>query len=112
MSRVGRREWRQRVELYRERVCGIDIGKATVAACVRIDKGPGVKPSLVTRTFSTTTAGLLLLLDWLRAQRVQLVGMESTGVYWKRPFYLLETTSRFGCSIPSTSRSCRAARAT
>jgi len=78
------------VELYRERVCGIDIGKAAVAACVRIDKGLGVKPSLVTRTFSTTTAGLLLLLDWLKAQRVQLVGMESTGVYWKRPFYLLE----------------------
>jgi transposase len=78
------------VELFRERVCGIDIGKASVVACVRIDKGVGVKAEMTTRTFSTTTAGLLLLLGWLRQQRVQLVGMESTGVYWKRPFYLLE----------------------
>ncbi len=78
------------MQLYRERVCGIDIGKATVVACVRIDQGPGVTPQLMTRTFSTTTAGLLVLRDWLKAQRVQLIGMESTGVYWKRPFYLLE----------------------
>lgn len=78
------------VELYRERVCGIDIGKAAVVACVRIDKGPGVKPSLATRTFSTTTAGLTVLRDWLVERQVQLVGMESTGVYWKRPYYLLE----------------------
>jgi transposase len=78
------------VELYRERVCGIDIGKAAVVACVRIDQGVGVKPQITTRTFATTTAGLLRLLGWLKEQRVQLVGMESTGVYWKRPFYLLE----------------------
>lgn len=78
------------MELYRERVCGIDIGKAAVVACVRIDKGVGVKPQITTRTFSTTTAELLRLRDWLTQQRVQLVGMESTGVYWKRPFYLLE----------------------
>lgn len=78
------------MELYRERVCGIDIGKADVKATVRIDKGVRVEPEITTRTFSTTTAGLLRLLDWLRQQRVQLVGMESTGVYWKRPFYLLE----------------------
>jgi transposase len=78
------------MELFRERVCGIDIGKATVVACVRIDQGVGVKPQITTRTFATTTAGLLRLLGWLKEQRVQLVGMESTGVYWKRPFYLLE----------------------
>ena len=78
------------MELYRERVCGIDIGKAAVVACVRIDKGVGVRPEVTTRTFSTTTAELLRLRDWLTQQRVQLVGMESTGVYWKRPFYLLE----------------------
>lgn len=78
------------MELYRERVCGIDIGKADVKATVRIDKGVGVGPEITTRTFSTTTAGLLRLLDWLRQQRVQLIGMESTGVYWKRPYYLLE----------------------
>ena len=78
------------MELFRERVCGIDIGKADVKATVRIDNGVGAAPDIVTRTFATTTAGLLKLLDWLRQHRVQLIGMESTGVYWKRPFYLLE----------------------
>jgi transposase len=36
-----------------------------------------------TRTFRTTTAGLVLLSDWLASFGVQVVGMESTGVFWK-----------------------------
>jgi transposase len=43
-----------------------------------------------TRTFSTNTAGLIALGDWLVAQRITRAGMESTGVYWKPVFYLLE----------------------
>ena len=35
------------------------------------------------RTFGTTTADLLALRDWLVAEGVTLVGMESTGVYWQ-----------------------------
>lgn len=76
-------------ELFRERVCGIDIGKADVKACVRVP-GKGQRRVQVTRTFSTTTNGLLLLRDWLAEQRVELVGMESTGVYWKSLYYTLE----------------------
>ncbi len=40
--------------------------------------------------FSTTTTGLGQLGAWLAEHRVEVVGMEATGVYWKPPFYALE----------------------
>jgi len=43
-----------------------------------------------TLTFPTTTAGLVALGDWLTTEQVTLVGMESTGVYWKPVFFMLE----------------------
>jgi transposase len=43
-----------------------------------------------TRTFGTMTTDLLALRDWIVAMGVSLVGMESTGVYWRPVFYLLE----------------------
>jgi transposase len=42
------------------------------------------------RTFRTTTAGLVTLRDWPASFEVTLVGMESTGVYWKPVYYILE----------------------
>ena len=45
----------------------------------------------------TTTAGLLTLADWLRSWAVTVVGMESTGVYWRAVFYLLE--DEFECRL-------------
>ncbi len=42
------------------------------------------------RTFGTTAAELLALRDWLEAHGVTYVAMESTGVYWKPVFYVLE----------------------
>jgi transposase len=78
------------VEVYRDRVAGIDIGKAELKACVRV---PGKRRGSFqqqVRTFATTTRALLALLDWLRAERVRLVGMESTGQYWRPVYYLLE----------------------
>lgn len=72
-----------------ERVCGLDVHKATIAACVRV---PGVKSKRLqsVQTFGTTTADLLALRDWLDAHGVTHVAMESTGVYWKPVYYLLE----------------------
>ena len=72
-----------------ERVAGLDIHKDTVVACVRVPAADGSR-SQQTRTFGTTTEQLLVLLDWLRSWEVALVGMESTGVYWRPVFYLLE----------------------
>jgi transposase len=71
------------------RCCGIDIHKQTAVACViRSDtQGP---PRKQIRTFGTMTDDLLALADWLRTEGVSHVAMESTGVYWKPPYNLLE----------------------
>jgi transposase len=77
--------------LYRDRVCGIDIGKAGMAATIRVpsEKNPA-RRAAETRTFATTKRGVLALADWLRCWQVPAVVMEATGDYWKGPFYRLE----------------------
>jgi transposase len=72
-----------------ERGCGLDVHRDTVAACVRVPGARGGREQHV-RTFGTTAAELLLLRDWLGAHGVTHVAMESTGVYWKPVFYVLE----------------------
>ena len=68
---------------------GLDVHRDTVVATVRRPR-PGGGRVATTVTFPTTTAGLVALGDWLVAEGVTLVGMESTGVYWKRVYFLLE----------------------
>jgi transposase len=77
--------------LYRDRVCGIDIGKAVMVATIRVpsETSPGRRMA-ETRSFATTKRGVLALADWLRAWQVPAVAMEATGDYWKGPFYRLE----------------------
>lgn len=73
-----------------ERCAGIDIGKADVKVCIRVPgKRAGTHHKEV-RTFATTTKALLELRQWLIEEKVTLVGMESTGDYWKPVYYLLE----------------------
>ena len=73
------------------RVAALDIGKATLTACVRVphEDKPGRRRQEV-RTFATVTGSLLELRDWLTCQGVTLCVMEATSAYWKPPFYLLE----------------------
>ena len=73
------------------RVAALDIGKASLTACVRVphEDKPGRRRQEV-RTFATTTRALLGLQDWLVCQGVTLCVMEATSAYWKPPFYLLE----------------------
>ena len=72
---------------------GLDVHKETVAACVRrVD--PAGRVSKEVRTFGTTTGELLRLLDWLTAQGVQAAAMESTGVFWKPIWNILEGSVR------------------
>jgi transposase len=73
-----------------QRCAGIDIGKATLKATVRVQGGPGRPTRRQVRSFSTTTDALLMLREWLMDEQVTLVGMESTGVFWKPIYYLLE----------------------
>jgi transposase len=76
------------MEVVYKRCCGLDVHKETVTACVTIrDAGKGQKEI---RTFRTMTSDLLMLHDWLLAHGVTHVAMESTGVYWKPIFNLLE----------------------
>ena len=79
-----------------ERVCGLDVHKATIAACVRVPDGKGKRVQYV-QTFGTTTTDLLALRDWLEAHGVTHVAMESTGVYWKPVYYVLE--ERVSCLL-------------
>jgi transposase len=70
--------------------CGLDVHKETVVACVRRVELDG-KVNHDVRTFATTTRGLLDLGDWLSSTAVTAVAMESTGVYWKPVWNLLES---------------------
>lgn len=63
--------------------------KESISACALLAASRGRKRKEV-GTFGTMTAGLLALLDWLRALGVTHVAMESTGVYWKPVWNILE----------------------
>ena len=67
---------------------GLDVHRDTVVATVRYPEDN--RRCSVTKTFGTDTAELVALGDWLLSQSVTRVGLESTGVYWKPVFYLLE----------------------
>ena len=72
------------MEVVHERCCGLDVHKKTVVACVITPENRQV------RSFGTMTEGLLELGEWLAAEGVTHVAMESTGVYWKPVYNLLE----------------------
>jgi transposase len=73
-----------------EGCAGLDIHKKTVVAC-RIVHMNDDHWQVETRTFGTTTRDLLQLADWLQIAGVTHVAMESTGVYWKPVFNILES---------------------
>ena len=68
-----------------QRVCGIDIGKSTLMACVRVphETRPGRRAQEV-RELGTTRGALSGLADWLRCQHVELVAMEATYGWVRR----------------------------
>ena len=77
------------MDLLITRCAGLDVHQATVVATVRVPDDPGGRRS-VTETFGTMTADLLALREWLQAYGVTHVALESTGVYWKPVYYVLE----------------------
>jgi transposase len=72
------------MEVLYARCCGIDVHAKMLVACLIVN---GRKD---TRTFSTMTDDLLNLLDWLIANECTQVAIESTGVYWRPVFNILE----------------------
>jgi transposase len=72
-----------------EHGCGLDVHQATVVACLLwVRKDGRVQKQL--RSFGTTTRELLQLREWLLAEGCTHVAMESTGVYWKPVYAVLE----------------------
>ena len=77
------------MQILFSRVCGIDVHKGTLAVCVLIYR-EGKKPEARYKEFGTHQKALTALRNWLSAQKVTHVAMESTGVYWKPVWYALE----------------------
>lgn len=77
-----------------ERCAGLDVHKKTVVACVRTPGGRATKRQKAVRTFGTMLAELEALREWLRENRVTHVAMESTGVYWRPVYAILEDDFR------------------
>lgn len=78
------------MDVLYERCAGLDVHKATVVGCVR---GPGRQRGerrSETKTFATTMRGLQELAEWLAAHGVSHAAMESTGVYWRPVYAVLE----------------------
>jgi transposase len=72
-----------------ERCAGVDVGQAILVACILVGEARR-KPRKEVRTFRTVTKELLEMRDWLLSEGVTHVGMESTGVYWKPVYAVLE----------------------
>jgi transposase len=92
------------------RRCGLDVHKESVVACARVIDDNG-ELQLSAQIFGTTMSDLLILSEWLASHRVTLVGMESTGVFWKPVYMLLET--EFECWLLNAQHSralCRPGR--
>lgn len=72
-----------------ERCCGLDVHRDTVVACLLTGELEE-RPRKEIRTFSTMSKGLHELLDWLQESQCTHVAMESTGIYWKPVYHVLE----------------------
>ena len=77
------------MEAIIERCCGLDVHRASVVACLLVGAA-SQKPKKVVRTFGTMTRDLETLAAWLQAEGCTHVGMESTGIYWKPVYSVLE----------------------
>jgi transposase len=70
---------------------GLDVHKKKILACVRVANQRGSVERQV-KTFGTTTGELMVMSDWLRSHAVTHVAMESTGIFWRPIYAILEGT--------------------
>jgi len=76
------------MDLVHPTCAGLDVHQQTVVACVRVGSGKTV--TYAVRTFGTTTQELLALSDWLSTLGCTHVALESSGVYWKPVWHILD----------------------
>lgn len=79
------------MEVLYPRCAGIDVHKETAMVCV-LTPGPSADPRKEIRQFATTTGELRKLVHWLKQEGITHAAMESTGVYWKPIFNILESS--------------------
>jgi transposase len=77
------------MEVLYERCAGLDVHKKSVKVCL-LTPGGDRRPAKEVRTYGTRTQDPLELRDWLKEQGWTHLAMESTGVYWRPVFNLLE----------------------
>src|SRR5258706_11421775 len=80
------------MEILYQRCAGLDVHQKTVVACVRHPADPTTRSrrGSEVRTFAATTPGLLQLHQWLTEHHVTHAAMESTGIYWRPVYNVLE----------------------
>jgi len=76
------------MDLVHPTCAGLDVHQQTVVACVRVGSGKTV--TYAVRTFGTTTQELLALSEWLSTLGCTHVALESSGVYWKPVWHILD----------------------
>ena len=76
----------------------MDVHKEQVTVCVLLGE-PGKKTLKQTRVFRTFTRDLMELASWLQSLEVTTIGMESTGVYWKPVYAVLEAAGGFSLVV-------------
>ena len=76
------------MDVVHPKCAGLDVHQQTVVACARVGSGKTVTHAV--RTFGSTTPELLALSDWLATHGCTHVAMESTGVYWKPVWLVLD----------------------
>ena len=98
MNRSGRRKLKQAIKkiiksdsisLLHNVCCGVDVHKDIMVACLRTVNEKGEKFEEI-REFSGFTDDLLLMRDWLLENDCSIIAMESTGIYWRPLFNVLE----------------------
>jgi len=80
----------KKVKPILETCCGLDVHKEKVTACIVSGPLDKAEERFKIREFSTMTYDLRNLSSWLREKDVKVVAMESTGIYWKPIFNILE----------------------
>jgi transposase len=82
-------EGKKSMQVIHPRCAGLDVHKKTVVVTIMLTQPDGTVKKR-TRTFATMTADLLALDDWLKQQAIDVIALESTGVYWHPVYNLLE----------------------
>jgi transposase len=77
------------MQVIHPRCAGLDVHKKTVVVTLMLTEPDGTCQKR-TRTFATMTADLLALDDWLKQHAIEVIALESTGVYWHPVYNILE----------------------